>query len=94
MTKFENRDGHLYIDGKKVLHGWESFGGWYWFATELVEKRGYLGKPTWFGFVQGIEDEWGDFSQGELEDLNFAKAIWPIKEVDLPYAGRRRQSDE
>ena len=34
MAKFESRENELYIDGKKVLRAWESWSGWYWFATE------------------------------------------------------------
>lgn len=34
MAKFDTDGKHLYIDGKNVLHGWESFSGWYWFATD------------------------------------------------------------
>ena len=40
-----------------------------------------------FGYVQGMYDEWGSFSQNELESLG-AK-VWEIKEIDLPHAGRR-----
>jgi len=39
MAKFDTDGKHLYIDGKKVLHGWESFSGWYWFATEKAGKQ-------------------------------------------------------
>ena len=39
MTRLETKDGELYLqafgDENKVLKGWESFSGWYWFATEL-----------------------------------------------------------
>jgi len=85
MTKFEARGKDLYIDGKKVLKGWESFSGWYWFATEKVESR--KDDIIWFGLVQGFEEEWGDFSQGEIESL--APKTWEIKSIDLPHAGRR-----
>ena len=39
----------LYIGDKEVLQGWESFTGWYWFATEKTEME-YNGKPIWYGF--------------------------------------------
>jgi hypothetical protein len=52
----------LYIDGKRVLHGWESFLGWYWFTTEKTNEqmsnRGdyKLVKDTiYFGLVHGLE---------------------------------------
>ncbi len=91
---FYSKDGTLYIDGYKVLKGWESFTGWYWFATRFVQKQdsdmgdGNVIKDDtiWYGFVQGLEEEWGDFSQGEIE-RNWQ--TWPIKKGDLPHAGRR-----
>jgi len=94
----ETRDDGLYIGGKKVLAGWESFSGWFWFGTERTRKQDSIisvdpeivieGDQIWFGFVQGLEEEWGDFSQGEIEALGPMKA-WKIKDVDLPHAGRR-----
>ena len=65
---------------KKVLKGWESFTGWYWFSFEEVEPGFH------FGLVQGIEDELGYFSEAELNKI---PTIWRIKKTDLPYAGRR-----
>ncbi len=84
----------LFIDGKEVLKGWESFNGWYWFATEKVrEQISDLGdgkgvKDTiWYGFVQGFEEEWGDFSQAEIEALG--RRAWKIPYKNLPWSGRR-----
>lgn len=92
---FETRADGLYIGGKKVLAGWESFSGWYWFGTERTRKQNSMlpsgtvnNDQIWFGFVQGLEEEWGYFSQGEIESLGPMK-IWKIKDVDLPHAGRR-----
>jgi len=84
-NKLETREDGLYINEKKVIKGWESMSGWYWFATE-IEMEDYHGYPIWFGFVQGFEDEWGSFTQIELENQ---PSIWEIKEEDLPHAGRR-----
>ena len=84
-NKLETREDGLYINEKKVIKGWESMSGWYWFATE-IEMEDYQGYPIWFGFVQGFEEEWGSFTQIELENQ---PSIWEIKEVDLPHAGRR-----
>jgi len=39
MAKFETRGKDLYIDGKKVIRGWESFNGWYWFAIEKDREQ-------------------------------------------------------
>lgn len=94
MPKFESKGYELYIDGNKVLRGWESFSGWYWFATEEAYKQdsligGQVHKDDiiYYGFVQGHFDEWGSFSKAELESLK--PKIWAIKKQDLPYAGRR-----
>ena len=66
----------MYIDGKRVLHGWESFSGSCWFATEKPnEQMNDLGdgKPVkdtiYFGLVHGLEEEWGYFFQAETESL-------------------------
>ena len=93
MADFEERDGKLFIDGKEVLRGWESFTGWYWFATEKVQEQTslidgkYVTDTIWFGFVQGFEEEWGDFSQAELESLK--AQVWEIPRRNLPWSGRR-----
>jgi hypothetical protein len=92
--------GELYAGQYKVLQGWESFNGWYWFAVEKIEERrvakgsgsvmsdGSLVDDTiWFGLVQGFEEEWGEFSEAEIRALG--NMAWPIKPQDLPYAGRR-----
>lgn len=95
MTKFEEKNGELYIDGKKVIRAWESAFGWYWFAVEFVQKqdsiindRVYPNDTIWFGLVQGLVEEWGDFSQKELELLSPYQA-WEIPKKNLPYSGRR-----
>jgi len=86
--EMETREDGLYVGNKKVIKGWESFSGWYWFATEL-EQEDYGGHPLWFGFVQGFEEEWGSFWMGELQPLIDAGKVWEIKPQDLPIAGRR-----
>ena len=94
MAKFDLNGKDLYIDDHKVLCEWESFSGWYWFG---IEKSGEQmsdfgdGKPVsdtiWFGYVQSLEDEWGYFSQAEIERLK--PKTWEIPNKNLPYAGRR-----
>ena len=37
--RFEERKGKLFINGRKVLQGLESFAGWYWFAVERVREQ-------------------------------------------------------
>ncbi len=95
LIKLETRADGLYIGGKKVLAGWESFSGWYWFGVEKAYTQDswldggvFEDDQIWYGFVQGFEEEWGHFSQGELERMGKFK-VWPIKAVDLPHAGRR-----
>ena len=39
MAKFSSKGDDLYIDGKKVIKGYESFTGWYWFATDITKKQ-------------------------------------------------------
>ncbi len=93
MAEFQEKDGKLFIDGKEVLKGFESMTGWYWFATEKVQEQTSLidGKPVkdtiWFGLVQGFEEEWGDFSQAELESLK--PRVWELPKKALPWSGRR-----
>ena len=99
-TVLHTKDGKLYADDKPILKGWESYSGWFWFAAEKVEERraaegsgsvmadgSVVDDTIWFGYVQGLEEEWGDFSEAEIRSLG-SKA-WPIKKCDLPYAGRR-----
>lgn len=94
MAKFESKDNQLYIDDHLVIKAWESYTGWFWFAVKKVcEQESDLGdgKGTpdtiWFGYVQGLEEEWGNFSQAEIESLGMK--AWRIKDCDLPHAGRR-----
>ena len=94
MNQFDTWNGHLLINGWKVLYGWESFEGWYWFAVKKVQTQTSRinGKPVrdtiWYGLVQGIVEEWGDFSEAELESLS--PRVWRIPRRALPWAGRRR----
>lgn len=96
MNRFEARNGELFINGQKVLHGWESFSGWYWFATEkiqvqdsVIDGKVFKNDTIWFGLVQGLEEEWGDFSQAEIE--SFAPKVWKIPHSNLPWSGRRNR---
>lgn len=78
-------DGALFAGEHKVLKGWESYSGWYWFGVERIEDTPGL----WFGFVQGFEEEWGYFSTLEMGPLIAQGLVWPIKAIDLPISGRR-----
>jgi hypothetical protein len=98
MAEFSSKNGKLHIDGHEVIKGFESFTGRFWFATEKVEERklpngsmidGKVVEDTiWFGFVQGLEEEWGNFSQAEIESLS--PKTWEIPKKNLPFSGRRR----
>jgi hypothetical protein len=91
---FENdEEGNLYVlasfmPGKryKVIRGFESMTGWYWFAFEDDEVQG---PDLYFGLVQGFEEELGYFSMTELTPLICKGSVWEIKKRDLPYSGRR-----
>jgi hypothetical protein len=92
-----SKNGKLYVGDREVLRGWESFSGWFWFALEKVGAQdselsdGFTvkGDTIWFGYVQGLEEEYGDFSQAELEQLAARGQVWEIPAKDLPNAGRR-----
>jgi len=82
MATFTTQDEKLFIDGNEVIRGWESYSGWYWFATE---KGKYDGE--YFGFVQGHEEEWGYFNEKEFQQLK--GQIWEIPKENLVFSGRR-----
>ena len=80
----DRREDGLYIGGKKVLKGWESFSGWYWFATELD-----VGEPgLHFGYVQGTYPEFGYFSEREMQPLIDQMRMWELPQNALSYSGR------
>ena len=82
----------------KVLRMWESFSGWYWYATEICEKQDsilsdgtiYPNDQIYFGFVQGLEDEWGYFSESQLK----SKSIWKVPKANFTFAGRGQHIHE
>ncbi len=92
---FKEREDELYISGKKVIRGWESLDGWYWFAVKEVRTQDSLmpdgnvaeNDIIYYGFVQGLEDEWVNFSLAELESSS--PMVWEIPKENLPYSGRR-----
>lgn len=89
-----SKNGDLFVNGKKVLKGWESFSGWYWFGIEktrtqnsVIDGKVYENDQIWFGLVQGLEEELGYFSQAEIESLS--PKTWPIPQKNLYFSGRR-----
>jgi len=95
-NKFEAKGVDLYINGNKVIKAYESCNGWYWFATEVactqdswVDGNIIKDDTIYYGLVQGHEDEWDNFSKGELEALMPSMRVWEINPCDLAHAGRR-----
>ena len=81
------------VNGRPILRAWESYSGWYWFATERVrEQLSVLGDGKavqdviWYGFVIGLEPEWGYFSEAEI--MSLAPLTWEIKPRDIPYISK------
>ena len=94
MAQFTTRGNSLYIDGKRVKKGWESFNGMYWFGTEIDRKQDsvingkvYKNDIIWFGYVQGQYEEWGYFSETELKLMG--NKVWKIPQKNLYISGRR-----
>lgn len=81
MVEFLEKNGKLIVDGKEVIKGWRAKGkNNFWLATQKDEET-HQGAPLWFGFVKGSKEEWGLFSEAEL---NAAKPnIEPIPDKEL-----------
>tara|TARA_Y100000361_G_C11153570_1_gene342729 strand:- start:1552 stop:1851 length:300 start_codon:yes stop_codon:yes gene_type:complete len=78
-------DSHKDSPLKKVLRGYESFGGQYWFVTEEPDDEN---PGDAFGFYQGTYGwEWTYIYEESF--LERGNGIWRIKDIDLPYAGKR-----
>ena len=94
MNTLHEKNGELYIGISKVIRGWESFSGWYWFAisidhkqTSVIEGKEYPNDIIYYGFVQGDFEEWGCFSLAELESSH--PLVWEIPKENLHFSGRR-----
>jgi hypothetical protein len=81
------------IKGRPIIKAWESFSGWYWFATEKTREQLSDfgdGKPVqdtiWYGFVIGTCPEWGYFSEKEIRSL--APLTWEIRQRDIPFISK------
>ncbi len=83
IYRFETKGDDLYIGGNKVIKGLESYSGWYWFITEDTDKY------RWFGFVQGLEEEWGYIDKEEVNNLITKGSVWEIPKKNLTFSGRR-----
>jgi len=99
---FTTKGDKLFIDGKEVLKAWESFSGWYWFGTEREQVQDsdfgngkiVKGDQIWFGYVQGLEEEWGSFSEAELNSLYTNGRVWEIPAKNIPHSGRRNSGSQ
>jgi hypothetical protein len=96
MAKFESKNGELFIDGKRVIEAFESWSGWYWFATKILQTQNtqigdklFKDDKIYYGFVQGLEEEWGDFSEAELTEMMKTGRVWKIPKKNWSYSGRR-----
>jgi len=100
MTKLITKDNKLFVEttsgDQEVKIGFESFSGSFWFGCEvdrvqdsMIDDKEVKGDRIWFGLVQGMDEELGYFSEGEIRSLFPSLKAWQIKECDLPYAGRR-----
>lgn len=79
-AKFERSAGSMKIGGKPVKKIWESFQGWYWYGIEDQ------GDGTWYGYVQGFENEWGYFSEDEIKSLG--SMAWEVPKSNWEWTGR------
>jgi len=58
--------------------------GWTWYATEGSPEDGDF---IFFGYVQGVEPEWGYFSLRELETVRGALGLPVERDRHLPFGG-------
>lgn len=93
-TKLESNRTSLFVNGQKVIKGYESYTGWYWFAVKVdhvqdsvIDGIVYENDIIYYGYVQGLEYEWGYFSKAELERNKYR--TWSISMRNLPHSGRR-----
>jgi len=90
-AKIVRGDNSMTIDGHKVLKIWESFSGWYWYATKSEGYRETVfddNDHIWFGYVQGNFDEWGSWSEAELKDAG----VWEVPQSNWEWTGRFEKS--
>ncbi len=68
---------NVLADDKIALVKYFSINGWRWYGVEFDPET-----KEFFGFVHGVEKEWGYFSLEELERVN-ADARFNLIERDL-----------
>jgi hypothetical protein len=68
------------LDAKVIVKFFSPYSNWTWYATE------FDGEDTFFGLVQGFEEELGYFSLSELEAVEWQKV--PAVERDCHWTQR------
>jgi len=103
-TSKSGKTSNLYLRafGKdvKVIGMWESFSGWYWYATEKCGKQDsvmadgsiYKDDQIYYGFVQGLEEEWGYFAESQLKSM--PGRIWKVPKTNWTFSGRGDRINE
>ncbi len=99
IAYFKKKGKDLYIDNKKVIRGWQSYNGMYWFATidaarqttTLPGGKKVPNDTIYYGYVQAKDEEWTYFSKAHLENLKPTGKLWEIPKRSLPYSGRRKR---
>lgn len=64
-----------------IIDMYESFTGWYWYITEYDKDD----LDVAFGFVHGLEDEWGEIW---LPELNKTANVWVVEKKNWPFNSR------
>jgi hypothetical protein len=79
MNEFGSH-GPEYVPIKEI---WESFNGWVWYITETDKED-----PDYcFGYVVGLESEWGYIDKQELKALGPYRA-WKIPRQNWQFNSR------
>ena len=96
-VNIERGDNSMKINGKNVIKIWESFSGWYWYAIE--DQGSYTGvgmdgknvqAHAWYGYVQGMENEWGTWDSNELERAG----VWTVPKSNWGWTGKESKASE
>lgn len=53
-----------------IVKFFDPMGSWNWYATEYDPKQ-----KIFFGYVEGLESEWGNFSLDELESIGKTRIL-------------------
>ncbi len=96
-VNIERGDSSMKIDGQNVIKIWESMSGWYWYAVE--DQGSYTGvgmdgediqAHAWYGYVQGMSNEWGTWDSNELEKAG----VWTVPKSNWGWTGKESYAKE